>query len=209
MLVDFIRRRRSAIFSLLFALLITACSLGPPSSVTSEPTTQSATTESADIEDIKVEVICVDPFDFDNAEAIPDAFAWVDLDLDGLHGEDEPPLSGACILWFSKPVDINLIKDECQQKERTDLFTDSNGYWYSHLGDGGVIAGCFTKEEMRKEEEQMLKEEEQKCNLLYYALPPDGYILTTDSPISGCSVEFGFVKDPLVSPTQVKATPTN
>ena len=136
--------------------------------------------------------------DWECGDGFATAFAWEDLNLNGIHDKSEPPLEGVCILANSDSGDLNLLMEKCKTGTPVDMFTDNKGKWMSR---GFVVGGCGTSKEVDK------KLADQCARFLFYALAPSGYVATTDTKVFGCNVEFGFTKDIQITPTVSEATP--
>jgi hypothetical protein len=136
--------------------------------------------------------------DFECGDGWATAFAWEDLNLNGVHDKSEPPLEGVCIWANGDPIDLNQLMDKCKTGNSVDMLTDNRGYW---MTPGFVVGGCGTSKEVDK----LLAD--QCANFLFFALAPDGYVATTDTKVFGCDVEFGFGKDIQITPTLSEATP--
>jgi hypothetical protein len=170
-------RHRYILIIALLAITLACGQIGSNSVATPTPSITRTPTSTATPES----VICADD--------VAVAFAWEDLDSDGVHDSDEPPLAGVCIHAYREEEPDEDWLSKCAQKENPNMYSDSSGMWWSDF----MFGHCGTAQEIDRE---MAKE----CKRIHItAYSPDGYRATTDTTINDCKAAFGFAK--LSTPT--------
>lgn len=118
------------------------------------------------------------------------AFAWEDLDSDGVRDESEPPLAGVCISAVHEwDVDTNF-PSICYENKYVSVYTDANGQWWS---PDFMAGGCYPLDQQR------VRIAQQCSQIVITAYPLDGYEATTETTVIGCEAEFGFKRLPVAT----------
>ena len=169
--------RHCILFMIFLAITLACGQIGSKPIVTPTPSITPTPTSTATPES----VMC--------ADNVAVAFAWEDLDADGVRDSDEPPLAGVCIQAHREEGPDKDWPSKCAQKENPSMYSDSSGMWWSDF----MFGHCGAAQEIDRE---MAKE----CKRIHItAYPPDDYKATTDTTINNCEAAFGFAK--LSTPT--------
>ena len=103
----------------------------------------------------------------------PEVFSYIDLNGNGIHDAEEPPLPGVCL---NRRYNLSTASEYIESFDCDDnwhIKTDISGLWISDHPESNI-----------------------SCKDTYIvAIPPDGY-RSTNTPIDNfCDPEFGFVED--------------